>query len=149
MNPTKTKVSSCAPVERFCSTVVLLLLKTRWKIKKEEMRTGLGLRQTELIQYVNIPAPLKSPVVLLETAVLCRTDWKNKIAFSYLLKKCFIVYSMPHHCVCPNPGPGCSTPYVLVFCVQWFEARELIVRIVDFGRIAYHHCLNYHFITTT
>ena len=51
-----------------------------------------------------------------------------------------------HVCVCPKPGPGFTTSYVMVFLVFSVLRLDVIVHFVDIVGIVNHHCLNYLFI---
>jgi hypothetical protein len=56
------------------------------------------------------------------------------------------VWFSRHIFVCPNPGPGFSTPYVVVLFVLSDLRWDVIVLFCWYRRIVGHHCLNFLFM---
>ena len=68
----------------------------------------------------------------------------KEILRSSVIKRGRLGLTPPHLCVCPKPGPGFPTSYVVgFFCVFSEWKWEVIVHI---GGIVDHHCLNFLFI---
>jgi hypothetical protein len=53
----------------------------------------------------------------------------------------------PHFYVFPKPWTGFPTPYVMVLFMLYNLRWKVIVRFVDIGEIADHHCLIFVFIS--
>ena len=101
------------------------------------------LKTTCLWEYLiltNIPVLICTDKYVYGNIQISRGGW-NTIIINKV--------NSPHCCVCPMPGLGFPTSYVVVFFMfnnlRWY----VIVRFVDIGGIVDHQCLNCLFIKHT